>query len=340
MKTTKTLRFALPLIAVLTTGRAALAEPTAAEKATAESLYDEARALLRAGKTETACAKFAESQRLDPGTGTLLYLGECYERGGKLASAWASFREAYASAHAANQEDRAKIAQARAAALEPKLPRLTIKVATPTPGLEIKHDNAAVGEALLGSATPVDPGTHTITATASGYKPWTKSVDLAASDATTIEVPALEKEAVPVEAPPPPPPPVAVTPPPPPPPAPPPPSSMSGRRIAALVVGGIGVVGIGIGSVTGLKAFSGWSDTEKNCPHDLCTPVGRQDASSARSDATVSTITMIAGAACLAGGAVLWFTAPSRAENGEKTAKTAEFAPFVGLGSAGVAGRF
>src|SRR4051812_6541321 len=92
------------------------AEPTAADKATAESLFVEGRRLLAAGKYAEACPKFAESQQIDSGLGTLLNLGDCYEKNGQTASAWASFREA-ASTAARSSDSREKVARDRAAAL-------------------------------------------------------------------------------------------------------------------------------------------------------------------------------------------------------------------------------
>ena len=41
----------------------------------------------------------ARQYRLDPGAGTLLNLGDCYEKSGRTASGWAAFREAVAVAH-------------------------------------------------------------------------------------------------------------------------------------------------------------------------------------------------------------------------------------------------
>ena len=93
------------------------------DKATAEALFDEARALLKDGKPELACPKLAESQRIDPGIGTLLYLASCYEKTGKLASAWVTFREAAVAASRAGQTEREKVATTRAEALLPQLRR-------------------------------------------------------------------------------------------------------------------------------------------------------------------------------------------------------------------------
>jgi hypothetical protein len=75
------------------------------------------------------------------------------------------------------------------------------------------------------------------------------------------------------------------------------------------VLGGVGIVAIGIGSVMGLKAESAWSGAKASCTDY---PYGcGQDSSRARSDANVATVAFVVGAAALTAGTVLWFTAPS-----------------------------
>src|ERR1700690_321489 len=90
--------FALPLVLatliLCAEATSWAAESSAASKAVATQLFDDAQALLAKGELASACAKYAESQRLDPQLGTLLHLGDCYERLGKTASAWASFKDA------------------------------------------------------------------------------------------------------------------------------------------------------------------------------------------------------------------------------------------------------
>ena len=92
------------------------------DRAAAESLFQAGKRMLAAGKVADACRKFEESQRLDPQGGTLLALGMCHEKEGKLATAWVEYREAGAAAKAANRPDRAAIANKAAAAIEPRLP--------------------------------------------------------------------------------------------------------------------------------------------------------------------------------------------------------------------------
>src|SRR5262245_5300846 len=61
----------------------------AQDPAAAEARFREARALLQENRVSEACAKFAESNRLDPSSGTLLNLANCHKTEGKLATAWA-----------------------------------------------------------------------------------------------------------------------------------------------------------------------------------------------------------------------------------------------------------
>jgi hypothetical protein len=55
------------------------------QAATAEALFREARELSAQGHYAEACPKFAASQKLDPGYGTVYNLGECLSREGKIA---------------------------------------------------------------------------------------------------------------------------------------------------------------------------------------------------------------------------------------------------------------
>jgi len=68
------------------------AEPTQAEKSLAESLFQEGKQLMTEGRLDAACTKLTESQKLDPGAGTLTALGLCHRSAGKTATAWSEFK--------------------------------------------------------------------------------------------------------------------------------------------------------------------------------------------------------------------------------------------------------
>lgn len=328
----------------------ARAEPTAEDKALSSELFKQAKKLLAEGKTAEACAKLEESQRLLPATGTLLNLAICHETLGKTATAYAELTEARARAQKDGQKDRVSLAEAHITALEPKLSRLTITVPTEVdlPGLRVFRDGSEIGRAAWGTAMPVDPGEHQVEARAEGHKTWTRSVQVGPdADAKSIQIEALELDAPPaVEPPPTPPPPAPVMLPPQPAPGPqrdrrPVPRTASGddQRVFAYVLGGVGLVGVGVGSYFGLRAFSKWSDSDKQCPkNDQCTAAGAAAAKDARTAADVSTVSFAVGGAALAVGAWLFFSA----EPSETRGSALWIAPALGPESAStvVGGRF
>jgi hypothetical protein len=163
----------------------------------AEALYQEGRQLMEAGRYAEACPKFAESQKLEPGMGTLLNLATCNEKLGKSATAWTQFSEAYSILTKETDEQRAAYAKERRDSLASALARITIQVpeASRTAGLIVSLDGVAVGSAAWGVAVPVDPGTHTIKADAPGYKSWEGKFEIAARANNSVAVPALQKSA-------------------------------------------------------------------------------------------------------------------------------------------------
>ncbi len=123
------LALAMFLAALLSGGRDARADTAAAQ-----ALFDAAKQLMAQGKYADACPRLEESQRLDPGIGTQFNLAACYEQLGRTASAWSMFLEVAGASKAAGQLEREKVARQRAAALEPRLIRLTITAPGRLPG--------------------------------------------------------------------------------------------------------------------------------------------------------------------------------------------------------------
>jgi serine/threonine-protein kinase len=163
-------------------------------KAAAEMLFREGRKLLFHGEYKAACQRFEQSQALDQGVGTLLYLAECYDRLGRPASAWATYRSAESIAKAAGQADRARVAGERAIQLEPTLPKLAVDVAdeNPSEGFALTIDGKPFDKSLFGVAFPIDPGRHELVAQAFGRAPWATSIDILPGQAQTVRVPVLE----------------------------------------------------------------------------------------------------------------------------------------------------
>jgi hypothetical protein len=96
------------------------------------------------------------------------------------------------------------------------------------------------------------------------------------------------------------------------------------------------VIGVGLGVVLGLYASSSQSREKSDCSTSGCPsyPQGNEDYTTAKKDATGSTIAFIAGAAFLAGGVALWFTAPKEGGPPPTTARSVRLAPMI-LGGGG-----
>lgn len=158
--------------------------------ASAHSLFLSARAAMEKGSFEEACPKLEESMRLDPAIGTQLNLADCYERVGKVASAWAAFLDAASMAKTGRQAEREKLARHRAKVLEPRLPKLVIDAdASAEPAMDILRDGVTVGSATWGTAIVVDPGSHDIVASAPGKMSWRTLVDAKEGQTARVTVP-------------------------------------------------------------------------------------------------------------------------------------------------------
>ena len=107
----------LVLLASLVT-RSVAAQPAANDAAMAETLFEDAKKMMARGDYAAACPKLSESNRLDPGSGTLTALALCHEQEGKTATAWAEFIQVVSEAQQAGRTDREKFARQHVAALE------------------------------------------------------------------------------------------------------------------------------------------------------------------------------------------------------------------------------
>jgi len=279
----------------------AAAETTAAQRATAEALFQQATALMEAKRYAEACEKFSGSQDLDPALGTMLYLADCYERSGKTASAWALFREAAEKSKLAGQGEREQIAAERANSLEKQLSKLTLQVppASRVPGLELSINGAPVPSASWNGPLPIDPGDTRIEARAPGKKPWSTRLSVASGPVTkTLAVPRLADAPRPLSAP--------------------------GAKGAALptgssqktigyVMGAAGVVALAVGGVLGYRAYSLDKKSKSACRADepnACTPEGVDQRDDAKTSAALSTIATVGGAGLTVTGLALIITAP------------------------------
>ncbi len=316
--------------------------------AAAEALFRSGKQLMAERKYAEACPKLAESFRLDEATGTQLALAICYEQWGKLASAWSTYTSAADRSKQEGRADRERAARAQAAALEPKLSRLTVNVdpaAASVPGLSVVRNGVGLGSASFGVPLPVDPEEITVEASAPDRKAWSTKVLVGPNaEQKSVTVPPLDdlKKADAVSAAPAPSPGPSATP------AEGKPSSkgLSPMRIGAYAAGGAGIVALGVGGFFGLRAISKNGESEDaGCSGDECTTeAGKKLRDDAVSAGNVATIASIAGGVLVAAGVTLFVidvTKKPSAVGGESRARVA-LVPAFGRGDAGLSlvGRF
>lgn len=175
---------------------AAKPEPAAAPGLPADALFAEGKKLRDAGHLAQACASFAQSEALAPGVGISLYLADCYQRSGRIASAWIEFTLAANAAHV-HADARESTARARAAALEPRVKRVTIAVPASTPQdmALVQIDGRTVPPALWNVAMATDAGDHLVTFQAPGVERRTYPISVAEEPSVVVHVGEAEAAA-------------------------------------------------------------------------------------------------------------------------------------------------
>lgn len=331
------LRTAAALALALSTSLAAAA-PSKQDVARADKLFKEAKSLMAAGKLAQACPKLEESQSLDPAPGTKYQLAVCYEGTGKPATALAFYTEIAELAKAGGYKDKEKVAREKAAAIEPRVPRIVIEVASSSrvSGLAITRDGAPVEEGMYNRPILVDPGQYTIEATAPGKRPF-KSTVTVEGEGTKVSVPVRlqdledfgKRDEIPKE-------PASG------------PSSFGPQRIAGTVVGVLGLGGVVLGTVAGLDAKSAYDKAMGDpglCPtKTTCYAAGKKLVDTAQTDALISTVGFIGGGVLVAAGVVIIATG-GPGKSAPKTGSSGPSATFVPVvtgsyGGVAAAGQF
>ena len=280
--------------------------------AVAESLFQDAKSYLQAEDYEHACPKLAQSYKIDPAGGTVLLLAICYEKLGRIASAWARYNEALATAKRDGREDRERRAREGLESVEPKLSyvKLTFEPNTQAMAEVVLSIDGVELPAISDTPLPVDTGVHQLAVWAPNHERWQTEITISAQRETqNVAVPALhgaKARSVPeqigtpaatephVEKPPDR---IAAS------------NDVRSRRVA-YVVGGAGVAAVAVGTYFGVRAIQLNHDANKICPTSQC----RSDQASAitRSDqalgnAHAADVAMGIGSAAMLSAAVLLY---------------------------------
>jgi len=292
------MRTNLALCGLLLSSAVFLAAPSQAQErrdpAAAEELFRQGRAASEQRDYLNACAKFRESNRLDPAVGTVFNIADCEQKLGRYATSWTLFQEVVQRLSA--DDDRRAIALERVRGLEAHVPRLTVHLAASTrTDVVVRRDGVVLGSASLDTALPVDPGDHVVIVEAPGSEPAQFHASVGEGERARLEV-ALGAPLTPGRAPGS------------------PDADRGSNHTAAYLSAGVGAAGLVTGVVAGLLVLSHKGTVNDNCQGHSCNQAGLAAADSGKTWGIVTTLGLVTGALGLGTATYLFLSAPSPAE--------------------------
>jgi hypothetical protein len=328
--------FAAPLLlAALAFGTVASAEPSAADKETARGLMATGRADRTKGDLAGALKAFVAADAIMKVPTTGLEVARSQIALGQLVEARDTALQVTRLPVAPREPAPFKAARDAASALadelQGRIPSLTITLKNVPEGTEaaVTIDDAPLPAETMGQPRKLDPGHHVVTAKA-GSADAKQEVDLAERDTKTVELVLPAQEAAP---------PAAAAPE-----APPEQPSGGSGASKVMVIGGFGLAGVGIvvGSITGILSLSKTSSIKSSsaCEGNVCNPSEDGDLSSAKTTATISTVSFVAAGVGAAVGVVGLFMGKSHAAPAAEPAAALHVEPTFGIGSIGLRGEF
>jgi hypothetical protein len=283
-----------------TLARSASASPDVAppQEQKARELFEQSRDAVKRGDYASACAGFRESQSLVAASGTLLNLGDCDERSGKLIQALADYQQVLAGLP--ENDPRARVAASRATALSARIPRLTVKLATGAVADGVRITLEPSGQEVSpGSPQSLDPGDYRVVLHSAQGQDRTLPVTLHESELKEVvaDPPAPSVEATPSA-----PSTAAAT----------PAAAKHDRRTLGFAVGAVGVGLLAVGTATGIAVGEEAATYKAHCK-DGCDGDGASAASAGRVLGIVSPVTLAVGA--VGAGVGLYFLLTSSRES-------------------------
>lgn len=298
----------------------------------ARSVAISGREAFNAGDYETALGLFRKAYELYPAPTVALYEARTLENLGLLleaVDAYARITRAEVSNSAPPQFGEAiDEARSEGAALAARVPKLVVEVrgtSVDDPQLRVVINESPLSSAAFEHPHGLNPGTYHITATVGGERQTSAEVTLAPGQTRRVVLnlsPAsadpLALEAmtnVPVGS---------------------EPSDLNAPPALAYVAGGVGIVGVGAGVITGLLANNHYDEAKRLCDDgDRCSSPGLDAADAFRTWRMVSSISYGIGAAGIATGVVLWLTSDD-----SEPGQVATLEPWGTANTAGIRGTF
>ncbi|HYQ46605.1 MAG TPA: hypothetical protein VER11_31770 [Polyangiaceae bacterium] len=289
----------------------------------AREQFAQALALQTGGDWAGALALLKEVAAVKPTPQVRFNIALCEERLGLLVAALGDYELAGADAQAQKADQVRQEVDARLESLKARVPRVVVKRGEGADSATISLDGVSLGDSVLNSPLPVDPGPHVVEGAAAGFLPFKQSFRVAEQQTATIEV-KLELEPVKSEPPVPPPPP--------------PPSQT--MRTAGFVVGGAGIASLIASGAMFYLRHTTINDLDKQCGADRmsCPDSAQSTIDRGKLYTTLGNVTLIVGAVGVGAGATLVIL--GNRSNSRTSVGLAPGAVGANVGGASLVGKF
>lgn len=320
----------------VTTSTPARAEPSLSDRETARSLMDDGDAKRDKGDIKGALKSYEAADAIMHVPTTGLEVARAQAQLGLLLEARETLGRVLRLPPRPGEPPpfvaARKVAETMSAELAARIPSVTVVVtngeAAQTPVIVI--DGEVVPPLAAQAPRKVNPGRHTVLARSGSlekkqdievaeHDSKTVSIDLKAQAAPPVAVGGTEKDhAAPASG---------------------EPSSLP--KVLTYGGFGLGVLGIGVGTVTGLMSISKVNDVKKDCANDVCPSTRQGDIDSAKSLGTISTVAFVAGGIGVGAGIIgLVLQGKQSPERAAPGAAKLTVTPDVGPTSMGFHGTF
>jgi hypothetical protein len=290
----------------------------------AREQFAQALALQTGGDWAGALTLLKEVAAVKPTPQVRFNIALCEEQLGLLVAALGDYELAGSDAQAQKADQVRQEVDARLESLKARVPRVVVKRGEGADSATISLDGVALGDSVLNSPLPLDPGPHVVEGTGTGFLPFKQAFRVAEQQTATIEV---KLQLAPVKAEP-----VPA--------APPPPSQTNTMRTAGFIVGGVGVASLITSGTMFYLRHTTINDLDQQCGADRmnCPESARSTVDRGQLYTTLGNVTLVAGALGVGVGAalvVLGGRSSTRASVG-----LAPFAVGADTGGATLVGKF
>jgi len=298
----------MALVATLCAGGRASAQPAPPEpessdavKAAARTLASKGIQLFEEGHYAEAYAHLDRAQAVFPAPVHLVYMARAQAALGKLLAARRLYQQALAEPAAADAppaiRETRKAAKDELDAMRRRIPTLAVRIAgAPSARVTLSIDGAATSPP--GGRAELDPGEHVVEAVAEGSRSAKRTVVLREGEAVEIEL-RLGRET-----------PASRSPDTGPAPA---PRKPTASLLPAAIAFAVGGAALGVGTITGAMSLAKVGDLKDRCVGTHCPFEDRDEAHTAQTLATVSTIGFVVAGLGIGSGIALLIIRPGTA---------------------------